>query len=169
MELYELKIITKIPRIAVIQAEGANPLYRYWTEGGKFRPLKNPETIATAIKIGNPVSWEKSYNGIKWSNGTVEQVSEQEIMDAKAVVDSAGIGAEPASCCSVAGAKKLREKGLIKESDFVVGILTGNLLKDPDAVLGYHTNKLPGIVANFANMPIKIKANLESFKKILTT
>jgi len=167
MELYELKIITKIPKIAVIQAEGANPLYRYWTEGGEFHPVKNPETIATAIKIGNPVSWEKSYNGIKWSNGVVEQVSEQEIMDAKAVVDSAGIGAEPASCCSVAGAKKLREKGLIKESDFVIGILTGNLLKDPDAVLGYHTNKLPGIVANFANMPIKIKADLESFEKIL--
>lgn len=166
-ELYELKIITKIPKIAVIQAEGANPLYKYWTEGGDFKPVKNPETIATAIKIGNPVSWEKSIKGIKWSNGTVEQVSEQEIMDAKAVLDAAGIGAEPASCCSVAGAKKLVEKGIIKYNDFVIGILTGNILKDPDAVIGYHCGKLPGIVANFANPPIKIKADLKSFEKII--
>ncbi|HPN83799.1 MAG TPA: hypothetical protein PK821_00550, partial [Victivallales bacterium] len=105
--------------------------------------------------------------GIKWSSGTVEQVSEQEIMDAKAMVDSAGIGAEPASCCSVAGARKLVDKGVISKDDFVVGILTGNMMKDPDSVIGYHTNKLEGVKGNFANAPIKVKADVESVKKIL--
>jgi len=167
MELHGLGIIKKIPKIAVIQAEGANPLYRMWSYGSKFAPVKNPDTIATAIKIGNPVSWEKSMKGIKWSSGTVEQVSEQEIMDAKAMVDSAGIGAEPASCCSVAGARKLVDKGVISKDDFVVGILTGNMMKDPDSVIGYHTNKLEGVKGNFANAPIKVKADVESVKKIL--
>ncbi len=168
MELHQIGVISKIPRIAVIQAEGANPLYRLWTDGGRFKAMENPDTIATAIKIGNPVSWEKSMRGIKWSKGVVEQVSEQEIMDAKAVVDAAGIGAEPASCCSVAGAKKLVGKGVISKDDFVVGILTGSILKDPDAVIGYHTGKLPGIKGNFANAPLKIKADVESVRKILS-
>ncbi len=166
-ELYEIGIISKIPKIAVIQAEGANPLYRMWRDGGDFKALENPDTIATAIKIGNPISWEKSIRGIRWSNGIVEQVSEQEIMDAKAVVDRAGIGAEPASCCSVAGAKKLVEKAVISKHDFVVGILTGNILKDPDSVVGYHSNTLKGIKGNFANPPIKIKANVENVKRAL--
>jgi threonine synthase len=171
MELHQIGVIKKIPRIAVIQADGANPLYKMWTTGNSFAPVKNPETIATAIKIGNPVSWEKALKAVKWSKGTVEQVSEQEIMDAKAIVDASGIGAEPASCCSVAGAKKLVEKGIISKNDFVVGILTGNILKDPDAVVSYHSGALrdKGIIANFANKPLKIKADIESVKKILLT
>ncbi|OGV38602.1 MAG: threonine synthase [Lentisphaerae bacterium GWF2_49_21] len=169
MELHELGIIRKIPRIAVIQASGANPLYKMWKNNRPFEPVKNPETIATAIKIGNPVSWEKSLRGIKWSNGIVEEVTEQEIMDAKAMVDAAGIGAEPASCCSVAGAKKLVEAGIISPNDSVVGILTGNVLKDPDAVINYHTDNLRDkhIKGNFANSPKSIKATLEAVKAVL--
>jgi threonine synthase len=168
-ELLELGAIRKKPRIAVIQADGANPLYRMWVNKTPFEPVRNADTIATAIKIGNPVSWKKSLRGVEWSGGTVEQVSEQEIMDAKAWVDAAGIGAEPASCCSVAGAKKLREKGVIGEDDLVVGILTGNLLKDPDAVVNYHTDNLRdrGIASNFANRPIKIEASLEAVERAL--
>jgi threonine synthase len=166
-ELRELGIISKIPRIAVIQADGANPLYTMWKNKTPFVPVKNPETIATAIKIGNPVSWQKSLRGIEWSNGVVEQVSEQEIMDAKAMVDAAGIGAEPASCCSVAGAKKLRDAGVISKNDSVVGILTGSILKDPDAVVGYHQNTLKGIRGTYANAPRQIKPTLESARKAL--
>ncbi len=169
MELYELGIIKKIPRIAVIQAEGANPLYKMWKNKTSFEPVKNPETIATAIKIGNPVSWKKSIRGIEWSNGIVEQVTEQEIMDAKAMVDASGIGAEPASCCSVAGAKKLREKGIIKKGELVVGILTGHLLKDPDATVYYHLDKLQdkGIKGTYSNKPIVIDCTMEAVKKVL--
>jgi threonine synthase len=169
MELYDLGIIHKKPRIAVIQAEGANPLYRMWTQKTPYVAVPHADTIATAIKIGNPVSWAKSIRGIEWSNGTVEQVSEQEIMDAKAWVDRAGIGAEPASCCSVAGAKKLREAGVIAKDDLVVGILTGHILKDPDATVYYHTDGLADrhIASTFANRPIKIPATLEAVERAL--
>lgn len=169
MELHELGIINKIPRIAVIQASGANPLYKMWKYNTPFEAVRNPETIATAIKIGNPVSWEKSLRGIKWSNGVVEEVTEQEIMDAKAMVDAAGIGAEPASCCSVAGAKKLVDAGIISPKESVVGILTGNVLKDPDAVINYHMDNLKdkGIHGTYANRPISVKATLEAVKAVL--
>ena len=169
MELHELGIINKIPRIAVIQAEGANPLYTMWKNKSGFKPVLDPDTIATAIKIGNPVSWEKSMRGLEWSNGVVEQVTEQEIMDAKAMVDRAGIGAEPASCCSVAGAKKLVDKGIIDPEANVVGILTGNILKDPDAVIGYHKNTLQsgGIEGRFANLPISVKAEFTDVENVI--
>ena len=170
MELHELGIISKIPRIAVIQAEGANPLYTMWKNHTEFKPVKNPETIATAIKIGNPVSWPKSMRAVTWSNGVVEQVTEQEIMDAKAKLDAAGIGAEPASCCSLAGAKKLRDSGVIAPDEKVVGILTGNILKDPDAVVGYHQDTLMdhyGIRGTFANRPVVIPATLDAVRKAL--
>ncbi len=165
-ELYTLGIINKKPRIAVIQAAGAAPLVKMWKEHTPFEPVKNPETIATAIKIGNPVSYEKSLRGLKWSNGVVESVTEQEIMDAKAMVDAAGIGAEPASCCSVAGAKKLVEAGVIDPEATVVGILTGNILKDPDAVIGYHQDTLGklGIKGTYANKPTVIEPDLEAVK-----
>ena len=170
MELHELGIIRKVPRIAVIQAEGANPLYTMWKNHTEFKPVKNPETIATAIKIGNPVSWPKSMRAVTWSNGVVEQVTEQEIMDAKAKLDAAGIGAEPASCCSLAGAKKLRDSGVIAPDEKVVGILTGNILKDPDAVVGYHQDTLMdhyGIRGTFANKPVVIPATLDAVRKAL--
>jgi threonine synthase len=140
-----------------------------WKNKTEFVPVKDPDTIATAIKIGNPVSWEKSLRGIKWSNGIVEDVTEQEIMDAKAMVDASGIGAEPASCCSVAGAKKLVDAGVIKKDETVVGILTGNILKDPDAVIAYHKDELraKGIKGTYANAPQLIDATVEAVKKAL--
>lgn len=169
MELHELGIISKIPKIAVIQASGANPLYKMWTQHTPFEAVKNPETIATAIKIGNPVSWEKSLRAVKWSGGTVEEVTEQEIMDAKAKLDAAGIGAEPASCCSLAGAKKLADKGIIQPDEKVVGILTGNLLKDPDAVIGYHQDQLreKHIIGTYGNKPMLIPPTVEAVKQAL--
>ncbi len=163
-ELYQLGIINKIPRVAVIQAAGSAPLAKMWKNHTPFHRVINPDTIATAIKIGNPVSWEKSLRGLHWCNGVVEDVTEQEIMDAKAWVDAAGIGAEPASCCSVAGAKKLVDMGVIDPEASVVGILTGNVLKDPDAVIGYHKDELRdrGIVGTYANAPTVIEPTLEA-------
>lgn len=168
-ELYDLGIIDKIPRVAVIQAEGANPLYTMWKNKSEYKAVHNPETIATAIKIGNPVSWEKSIKGIEWCNGIVEQVTEQEIMDAKAKVDGAGIGAEPASCCSVAGARKLVKSGIIDPDEKVVGILTGNILKDPDAIIGYHRNELKdmNIEGNFSNSPYQVGSDIDEINQLL--
>ncbi len=170
MEFKELGMIDKVPRIAAVQAEGANPFYSLWKTGGqKFVPVQNPETIATAIRIGNPVSWKKALRAINFSKGTVEQVSDSEIMDAKAVVDGCGIGCEPASAASIAGAKKLREKGVIKEGETAVCILTGNLLKDPDATIGYYLDKLGerGIHPRKPNAPVEIGASLKEVEKAL--
>ncbi|UDQ97659.1 threonine synthase [Lentisphaerota bacterium WC36G] len=169
-ELHELGIINKIPRVAVIQAEGSAPLSKMWKNKTPFEAVKDPDTIATAIKIGNPVSWEKSLRGLEWCNGVVEDVTEQEIMDAKAWVDASGIGAEPASCCSVAGTKKLVDAGVIKPEESVVGILTGNVLKDPDAVIGYHKDELGhmNIKGTYSNKPQLIEATLEAVKKALS-
>ncbi len=162
-ELLDIGLIDGMPRVAVIQAHGANPLYRSYADGfRKHHELEDPETIASAIKIGKPVNYEKAVRTLRWTKGIVEEVSEQEIMDAKAIVDGSGIGAEPASCASVAGVRKLSEKGKIKEDESVVCILTGNMLKDPDATINYHTGKLGGIKSNFANRPKIVRADMKS-------
>ncbi|MBS1806983.1 MAG: threonine synthase, partial [Acidobacteria bacterium] len=104
LELIEMGFIDHLPQITIIQAEGANPLYQLWqriqSEGSDtqaLQPVKGATTLATAIKIGNPVSWQKSLRGLLKSHGEVEQVSEQEIADAKAIIGRDGIGCEPAS------------------------------------------------------------------------
>lgn len=130
LELKELGWISKLPRIAAIQAHGANPFYQSW-KAGKEIIVEHPETIASAIRIGNPKSLTRALAYLKRLNGVVEEVTDEEIIAAKRVVDGCGIGCEPASAASVAGAKKLVAAGVIKKNEKVVGILTGNLLKDP--------------------------------------
>ncbi|RLI88230.1 MAG: threonine synthase [Candidatus Altiarchaeales archaeon] len=167
-ELEKLELIEEIPRIASIQATGADPFYRTWKEKKEeLKPVKDPETIATAIKIGNPVSWKKALRTIKLTNGIVEEVTDQEIMDAKAVIDSSGIGCEPASAASVAGAKKLVESGMIDKKERVVCIITGNILKDPDATINYHLGKLKGISPRFPNNPVVIEASLDAVRNVI--
>jgi len=157
-ELVELGWIERVPRIASIQADGAAPFYNMWKSGkGSLESIK-PETVATAIKIGNPVSWEKAIIVIRETDGVVEAVSDAEIMEAKAVVDASGVGCEPASAASVAGVRKLVSKGVIKADENVVCVLTGNLLKDSDATIGYHTGKLNGITPLRQNAPSRIDA-----------
>jgi len=161
-ELRSAKLIPRLPRIAVVQATGADPFYRAFVAKRNLVPLDGPETLATAIRIGNPVSWRKSLRGVVATNGIVEEVTDQEIMDAKAKVDAAGIGAEPASCASVAGIKKLVARRVIRHDQSVVAILTGNLLKDPDAVIRYHQGTLDGIASTHANAPVRVAATLEA-------
>jgi threonine synthase len=161
-ELRSAKLIPRLPRIAVVQATGADPFYRAFVAKRNLVPVDGPETLATAIRIGNPVSWRKSLRGVVATNGIVEEVTDQEIMDAKAKVDAAGIGAEPASCASVAGIKKLVARRVIRHDQSVVAILTGNLLKDPDAVIRYHQGTLDGIASTHANAPVRVAATLEA-------
>ncbi len=159
LELHQLGLIDRLPRLAVIQAAGANPLYQAWKTGTDVAPV-TASTLATAIQIGRPVSWRKSLRGIAATDGVVEQVTDQQIADAKAQVDAAGIGAEPASCATVAGLKKLVEGGVIPRGATVAGVLTGHLLKDPDMVVNYHQDKLPGIEPSWPNPPISAAATL---------
>lgn len=160
-ELRSLGFIGKMPRLAVIQAAGASPFYELWqaAEGSALHAVTHPETLATAIKIGDPVSWPKALYEVKQSGGTVEKVSEQEIADAKAQIGRCGIGCEPASAATLAGIRKLRASGVIAQDADIVAVLTGNVLKDPDYIYRYHTGQLeaPGgerLASTFGNQPV---------------
>ena len=172
-ELHGLGFIAKMPRLAVIQAEGAAPFYELMrTPARNFRPVSQPETLATAIRIGDPVSWPKALREVACSCGVVEKVSEQEIADAKAVIGQCGIGCEPASAATLAGIRKLTASGLIAPSSDVLAVLTGNLLKDPDYIYRYHTGQLeaPGgaaIHAGFANRPTVVANDPDRIAEIL--
>ncbi len=166
LELFALGLLPRLPRLAVIQAAGAAPLHEAFVTSRDLVPVK-AETLATAIRIGAPVSWRKALRAIRATNGVVEKVTDQEILDAKAHVDAAGIGAEPASCATVAGLKKLVAAGVVKPHESVVGVLTGHLLKDPDTVVHYHMGTLEGFESTFANRPVKVEATLEAVKRAL--
>ncbi len=167
-ELHSLGLIDRLPRIAIIQAEGANPLYKAYQRGFDiYEPVK-ADTIATAVKIGNPVNYPKAVRAIRLTNGVVEQVSDQQIMDAKALIDATGIGCEPASACSLAGTRKLVQNGVIQPGEIVVGILTGHVLKDPDAIIGYHSATLEDLDSTYANPMHSAEPSIEEIKRILS-
>lgn len=168
-ELCQLGLIDRMPRLAIIQAEGANPLYRGFQRNfAEFEPVR-AQTVATAIKIGNPVNYAKAVRALRWTNGVVEQVSDQEIMDAKALIDRQGIGCEPASACSLAGTRKLVEMGMIKPHETVVGILTGHILKDPDATIAYHDGRLADIESAYPNKLRRAEPSVEAISQILAS
>jgi threonine synthase len=126
--------ISKMPRLAAIQAHGANPFFRSFREDFAQRHRVTPETVASAIRIGDPVSFDKAASSIRATNGLVEEVTDDELMKAKRDIDRMGIGCEPASATTLAGVRKLRAAGTIGKNDRIVCVLTGHLLKDPDAI-----------------------------------
>lgn len=166
-EWHKLGWIAKMPRLAAVQAEGANPLYRTWkNKADTLQAVEHPETIGTAIRIGKPVNWVKALNYLEMTNGVVEQVTDSQMMDAKAVVDAAGIGCEPASAASVAGAKKLLDAGVISRTDKIVCVLTGHVLKDADNTVNYHLKKLPYTPA-FSNPPTHADSTMDALTNVL--
>jgi threonine synthase len=143
VEMLELKLISRLPKLSIIQAQGANPFYRCVHEfGGKKLEPMTADTLATAIRIGNPASWKKALRVLQATGGEVEQVTEVEIAIAKAEIGADGIGCEPASAVTLAGLKKLRGRGFVKAGESVVLILTGHLLKDPDFTIQFHRGDL---------------------------
>jgi threonine synthase len=153
-ELLDMGLIRRLPKLSVIQAEGAAPVARLFATltpaqrageeelPGKLAVVENPKTLATAIKIGAPVSWKKALRAVVRSRGEVIAVSEQEIADAKAMIGRDSIGCEPASATTVAGIKKLVAAGHIQSGEDVVAVLTGHALKDPDYMSNYHRGTL---------------------------
>jgi threonine synthase len=174
-ELHAGGFISRLPRLAVIQAEKSAPFYDYMKERTRgFHAIEKPETLATAIRIGDPVSWPKAEHEIRSTNGVVERVTEQEIADAKAIIGQCGIGCEPASAATLAGIRKLTATGTIDKSADVVGVLTGNVLKDPDYIYRYHTNALKApdgsaIQANFGNRPVVVPNDEEKIAEMLAS
>jgi threonine synthase len=143
LEMCDLGLILRLPKLSVIQAEGANALVRTLREAGGKRLIRvNAETRATAIRIGNPASWKKAARVLEATGGACEQVSEIEMAQAKAEIGAEGIGCEPASAVTLAGLKKLVKQGFVKAGETVVLILTGNLLKDPDFTMEFHRGDL---------------------------
>jgi threonine synthase len=142
-EMHHLGLIPRVPKVSIIQAEGANPLYRSLQENGgeELIPVK-ANTRATAIRIGNPASWRKALRALRTTGGWCEQVSEQEIALAKAQIGAEGIGCEPASAVTLAGLKKLVAQGKIGREERVVLILTGHTLKDSNYTIDYHRGEL---------------------------
>ncbi|HZL26178.1 MAG TPA: threonine synthase [Acidobacteriaceae bacterium] len=142
-EMKHLGFIKRVPKISVIQAEGANPLYRWLQGGGEgvFEPVV-ADTRASAIRIGNPASWKKAVRVLRETGGTCEQATEQEIALAKAEIGAEGIGCEPASAVTFAGLKKLVAKGFVGPEETAVLLLTGHTLKDSEYTMLYHRGEL---------------------------
>lgn len=166
-ELAELGLIERPPRLAAIQACGANPFYRSFVGGFRRRERVEAQTLATAIRIGDPVSYPRAVRALRWTEGLVAEVTDEEIMDAKAQVDAAGIGCEPASAAAVAGVRKLVCESTIKPEERVVAVLTGHHLKDPQATLDYHLGKLADITPAYVNRPVAIEPTLEAVREAL--
>ena len=143
LEMMHLGLTTRVPKITVVQAEGANPLYLSLLnqDGREILPMQ-ANTRATAIRIGNPASWRKAARVIHQTGGYCEQVSEAEIALAKAEIGQEGIGCEPASAVTLAGLKKLVRQGKIHSGETVVLLLTGHTLKDSEYTIDFHREKL---------------------------
>jgi threonine synthase len=158
-------LITRMPRIAAVQAAGAAPFARSFEEGFKRRHRVEPETVATAIRIGDPASHDRAVRTIQETDGVVLAVTDAQILEAKAAVDGCGVGCEPASAASVAGARELTRRGTIAAGARVVAVLTGHVLKDPGMLLRYHVETEPAPPG--ANRPIEIEADLGEVEKVL--
>ncbi len=196
IELHQLGLIKKVPRIAIINSTGADTLTRLvndeklaWNDGHVDDALienfyarmdaesRRAKTIASAIEINRPVNLKKALRTLDFTHGVVRAVPDQAILDAKALVGRQGIGCEPASAASVAGAKLLREEGVISADERVVCILTGHQLKDPNATVHYHSlppeelrEKMMDYhvqAAAHQNRPIPAKNDLDSILKAI--
>jgi threonine synthase len=195
-ELQHLGLIDRIPRLAVINASGADTLYELyhnrglrWNRGYPDRAIvdnyhaeldatnRRAATIASAIEINRPVNLDKCLRSLEWCDGVVREVSDEQILDAKAQVGASGFGCEPASAASVAGAKVLREEGVIESDERVVCILTGHQLKDPTATVAYHSadqaefNRVLGsrgvTRAAFANRAVQVDNDLDEIVRAI--
>jgi len=139
-EFYELGVIKNLPEMTGIQAIGASPIVQAIKEGrDRIEPVKNPSTVATAIRIGNPASWKKAMTAIRESKGTAESVTDEEILSAQRLLArKEGLFVEPASASSIAGLKKLIELGSIDRDEEIVCVATGHGLKDPDSAMKFY-------------------------------
>ena len=156
-EFQNLGFIRTLPKMTGIQAEGSAPIAQAIKSGSKdIKPVINPETIATAIRIGAPVSWKKAVNAIRDSGGTAETVTDDEILEAQKMLSRLeGLFVEPASASSIAGLKKLVENGVIDKDERVVCVTTGHGLKDPDTAI------------RMSEKPVEVDAEVEAIESVL--
>ena len=164
-EALDFGLITKLPRLLAVQADGAAPFAMSFREDFTERHTVRANTIATAINIGAPASYDRAVQSIRETNGVVTSVSDGDIMEAKAIIDAAGVGCEPASAASVAGVRQMREAGTIGANERVVCVLTGHVLKDPESLDRYHRGTEPPPA--HANRPIEIDATVSAVAEVM--
>jgi threonine synthase len=168
LQMENLGLIKKRPKIVVAQAHNANPLYRSYKAGFKeFQPIQAKKTLANAIQIGNPVSYEKAVKVLKEFDGVVEEATESELAEAAARGDMTGMFNCPHTGVALAALIKLVDRGEIKSSDQVVVVSTAHGLKFTEFKLGYHEGSLDGIESRYANRPIELPANADAVKKAI--
>lgn len=158
MEARAAGLIERLPRLLAVQAAGAAPFARSFAGDFTERYRVRADTVASAINIGDPASYERAVGAIRQTHGVVAAVQDEEILEAKSVIDAAGVGCEPASAASVAGVRQLALSGVIAPGDRVAAVLTGHVLKDPGILLRYHTETNPP--PRGANRPVEIDATL---------
>jgi threonine synthase len=168
IELHAVGLIDRLPRLAVIQAAGAAPFAAYHATGfEEYEPL-TAETVATAIKIGNPASTPRARRSIELTNGWVTTVRDDEILEAKSAIDAVGIGCEPASAASLAGLRRLVNEGIVRPDETAVALLTGHILKDVEAVTAFHFEDANGAPRPGANRPLRVAAELSALERALS-
>jgi len=193
-ELLKLGLIKRVPRLAVINADGANTLCALVGKGLEWnggRPDKamisafykemtqkdiHPHTVASAIEIGRPVNLEKALRALDIMDGVVAQVSDEAILEAKALIGRYGLGCEPASAATIAGLQQLLARQIISRNERVACVLTGHGLKDPDATVYYHTGintkksqhpPAQPTWGRLSNQPVKVADDLEAIVQAL--
>jgi threonine synthase len=164
-EAHALGLIDRVPRIASVQAAGAAPFAASFADGFRTRTRVQAETLATAIRIGDPASHDRAVDAITFSDGCVLSVSDEEILAAKRVIDAAGVGCEPASAASIAGARALVQDGRMRAGDRVVAVLTGHVLKDPGILVRMHQDA--AFPSAPPNAPIEIDASVSAVAAVL--
>ncbi len=168
MMMYELGLVDRLPRIVAAQAENANPLYRSFLTGFKdYQAVQAQRTLASAIQIGAPVSYERAVKALRAFDGIVEQASEDELANAAALADRAGLYACPQTGVALAVLQKLARQGTIKESERVVVISTAHGLKFTDSKVNYHDGALADVIARYANPPIYLEADIDAVRERL--
>ncbi|MEI7770931.1 MAG: threonine synthase [Chloroflexales bacterium] len=165
--MYDLGLISRLPRIVCAQAERANPLYRAYKNSWRYEPIAAQATAASAIQIGDPISINRAISTLKRFNGIVEQASEQELADAAALADRTGAYACPHTGVALAALSKLVGRGEIKKSDRVVVVSTAHGLKFSRFKVDYHEGKLPGAEGTYANPPVELPANVDAVRRAI--
>jgi threonine synthase len=167
LEMHSIGLLDRLPRVAVIQAAGAAPFAKAFAHEFTHFESVSAETLATAIRIGNPASYLKAVRTIIETNGWVSMATDQAIMDAKAQIDASGIGCEPASAATIAGVRQLVQEGVIAPEAEVVCVLTGHVLKDPQIVIDYHSKSLENVDPAFSNQIHTIYGTLDELVEFL--
>jgi threonine synthase len=164
----ELGMINRLPRIVCVQAAKANPLYQSYLKGfEEFKPIRAQKTLASAIQIGNPVSFNKAVKILKMFNGVVEQATEDELANAAALADRTGLFNCPHTGVALAALFKLVERKEIKKNERIVIISTAHGLKFIDFKVKYHENKLDEVESQYANTPIELPPEYDKVKKAI--